>query len=784
MRTSGHPFHELLAELHSGFPDAFADCAYPLKRVLDGKAPLGLSRGSSLRLAPLALEKLALRGQLRRPAVPRAEVLVTHLPGRPDYAPFLAPVAAELRARRRSVAVALPSAQAAARVEYGPTPAFALQDLADPAAYARARAAYAQLREPLLGFAARHRLSDDQRAYASIVLQAYCWQRELFATALTLTGARVVFGLHFMLDGGARGAIRARREAGAPVRTVLVQHGAISRTMPSHDFHGADLVLLWADDAAAELERFPGPLPRTLVTGNPKLERLRASQPPPHADRGAGRRVLVLGTHGDPAREERALELAARALSGAGPFEVAFRPHPAEPAARYRALIERGLLQPHQLERGPDPYAAVRAADVVVGTQSTLLVEAVALGVPAVQLLPELFELGWAERGLAAASSEAELVALVSRLATDPQAARAAVERATPLAEAVFGVVAGAAARAADAVEREGGWAPATGAGAPAGRPPLVTIMIPTYGQAHLLPRAIESALAQSYPHLEVVVADDASPDATPDTVARYAHDPRLRYVRRERNLGRTGNYRATLVEEARGDFVLNLDGDDWLRDGSYVADAMALVAQHPDLALVFARSSTYFQESDTLVDKDANVGLPPVCDGTDLFLRYPDGDVQIPHLTALYRRDLAVELGFYEHDVLSSDAVSLLLLLPGRRVGFIDRVVGAWRSHGSNATWISDPATRRANFLAADLPAQHAARCGAIEPERLRAWRRRMAARLGHRALADSLANRRFADASLILVQMVRDRPGAAVGALSRLAASGVRRLGAGART
>jgi len=56
--------------------------------------------------------------------------------------------------------------------------------------------------------------------------------------------------------------------------------------------------------------------------------------------------------------------------------------------------------------------------------------------------------------------------------------------------------------------------------------PVVVTIMIPTYNQAEYIGEAIASALAQTYPVLEVLVGDDASTDDTPQIIARFLHDP------------------------------------------------------------------------------------------------------------------------------------------------------------------------------------------------------------------------------------------------------------------
>ena len=49
---------------------------------------------------------------------------------------------------------------------------------------------------------------------------------------------------------------------------------------------------------------------------------------------------------------------------------------------------------------------------------------------------------------------------------------------------------------------------------------PKVTIMIPTFNQAEFIGEAINSALAQTYLNLEIIVGDDASTDATPTILA------------------------------------------------------------------------------------------------------------------------------------------------------------------------------------------------------------------------------------------------------------------------
>ena len=55
----------------------------------------------------------------------------------------------------------------------------------------------------------------------------------------------------------------------------------------------------------------------------------------------------------------------------------------------------------------------------------------------------------------------------------------------------------------------------------------LVSVVMPTYNRAHLLPRAIESALSQTYKNLEIIIVDDGSTDNTEQIVKKY-QDPRI----------------------------------------------------------------------------------------------------------------------------------------------------------------------------------------------------------------------------------------------------------------
>ncbi len=101
---------------------------------------------------------------------------------------------------------------------------------------------------------------------------------------------------------------------------------------------------------------------------------------------------------------------------------------------------------------------------------------------------------------------------------------------------------------------------------------PLVSVVIPTYNRAELAGAAIESAIAQTYPKLEIIVVDDGSTDGTAEVIQHYINGHSDACCK-----GREFNYifqsnqgqsraRNRGIAAAKGDWIAFLDSDDlWL---------------------------------------------------------------------------------------------------------------------------------------------------------------------------------------------------------------------------
>jgi glycosyltransferase involved in cell wall biosynthesis len=115
---------------------------------------------------------------------------------------------------------------------------------------------------------------------------------------------------------------------------------------------------------------------------------------------------------------------------------------------------------------------------------------------------------------------------------------------------------------------------------------PLVSIGIPTYNRAALIGRAVDSALQQSHPNVEILISDNASTDGTVAVCeALAARHERVQVQRQPQNLGATANFNAVL-SMAHGQYFMWLGDDDWI-DREYVSRTLAQLRSDPQVAMV-----------------------------------------------------------------------------------------------------------------------------------------------------------------------------------------------------
>jgi len=180
--------------------------------------------------------------------------------------------------------------------------------------------------------------------------------------------------------------------------------------------------------------------------------------------------------------------------------------------------------------------------------------------------------------------------------------------------------------------------------------PPLVSVVIPCYKQAHFLPQAIESALSQTHRPIEVIVVDDGSPDNTAAVVARY---PQVRYLRQE-NRG-LGGARNSGFRISKGEYILFLDADDRFMPDAAAAH-LSCFAKHPDAGFVVG-------DIDNIALDGSYLGSPrfPLLEG----FVYEDV-LKVNHvansIAVMWRRSVFEQLGGFQPSCSPAEDVELLL--------------------------------------------------------------------------------------------------------------------------
>lgn len=127
---------------------------------------------------------------------------------------------------------------------------------------------------------------------------------------------------------------------------------------------------------------------------------------------------------------------------------------------------------------------------------------------------------------------------------------------------------------------------------------PRVGIGVPTYNRPDGLRRTLACLSAQTYPHLDILVSDNASPDsAVADVVAEMAaRDPRISYVRQPVSLGAAGNFRFVLAACTADYFMWAADDDEW--SPRFVEACVAALVSSPGAVSAMSGIDTLYRIS------------------------------------------------------------------------------------------------------------------------------------------------------------------------------------------
>ncbi|RZS57418.1 glycosyltransferase involved in cell wall biosynthesis [Microcella putealis] len=181
-------------------------------------------------------------------------------------------------------------------------------------------------------------------------------------------------------------------------------------------------------------------------------------------------------------------------------------------------------------------------------------------------------------------------------------------------------------------------------------RPPLVSVIVPSFNHGEFIERAIRSVLEQSEQDFEVIVVDDASSDDSVERVSGVS-DPRLRLYRLPRNVGGAAALNFG-VQQARGEYIAILNSDDmWMP--SKLARQLEVIRAR-DVAAVFT-GARYIGPDDRPLPAETLPAWGEIFRQPDRsraqWLRYffENGNA-LCHPSILIRRDAYETIGLYDN--------------------------------------------------------------------------------------------------------------------------------------
>lgn len=124
---------------------------------------------------------------------------------------------------------------------------------------------------------------------------------------------------------------------------------------------------------------------------------------------------------------------------------------------------------------------------------------------------------------------------------------------------------------------------------------PMFSVIVPIYSVEKYLHQCVDSILNQTYRDFELILVDDGSPDSCPSICDEYAKiDSRVKVIHKEN--GGLVSARQTGVEIARGEYVVCVDGDDWITE--CCLDTYAKIIEEKHVDIIISQFEAVFENS------------------------------------------------------------------------------------------------------------------------------------------------------------------------------------------
>lgn len=210
---------------------------------------------------------------------------------------------------------------------------------------------------------------------------------------------------------------------------------------------------------------------------------------------------------------------------------------------------------------------------------------------------------------------------------------------------------------------------------------PLVSIIITSYNRANFISKSIDSALAQDYKNLEIIISDNNSTDDTDKVIQKYQNDPRVKYFKNSTNLGMIQNFIIATEERAKGKYITYVSSDDFLINNHFISQGIEIINKHDNVLLVFGIVVTLEKNIMKEDNKTLHLYANEFQEGRKVFLDFANNKT-LGWGAALINRKELMDLNIFGSKASSVDYEANLLLMLKGNVGFINHNTYVFQLH------------------------------------------------------------------------------------------------------
>jgi glycosyltransferase involved in cell wall biosynthesis len=198
---------------------------------------------------------------------------------------------------------------------------------------------------------------------------------------------------------------------------------------------------------------------------------------------------------------------------------------------------------------------------------------------------------------------------------------------------------------------------------------PKVSVIIPTYNRAHIITRAIQSVLDQTYKDFEIIIVDDGSTDNT-ESVVKSFNDNRIIYIRSNNTNKGVASARNIGIKLSKAEYIAFQDSDDvWYP--YKLEKIMKVIEDHSNIDFIYSYGKV-LRQGTFIRDVGKNPGINNISKKELIINLFRSNS--IPTQGVVVRKDKIIKVGGFDESFISaSDHELWLRLIPICDIYYLD---------------------------------------------------------------------------------------------------------------